>query len=127
MMGSEQALAAVRGRTGSLEVLLSSRDDASALDATSNGVTLLTSGAYGAVHIRDGQLVALSAAGTIAHWTLVRGDRVLLLSGALFTKARELGVGPLAANLATAEPVAWAQSVDVPARRLAVSVSLPTA
>lgn len=134
VMGSEQRLQAVRGSTSPLPALVKSLHDEPGerpsefciLDATQEGVDVVSSGTCGGIHIRDGQLLAHSVPGEVAHWNLQQADRVLLLSGPLFSRATELGRGPLPPQLATGEPVAWAQFIDSPSRRLAVSVSLAT-
>lgn len=126
VMGSQQRLEAVRGSTAPLPALLQPLGgEACVLDATTDGVDVVSSGACGAIHIREGQLLAHTVVDEVAHWRLQPGDRVLLLSAPLFGRATALGHGPLPPQLATGEPVAWAQFVDVSGRRLAVSVSRP--
>lgn len=134
LMGSKQRLDTVRGNTSPLLELVKSvaselgqhPSELCVLDATPKGVDVVSSGAGGAVHIHDGQLVARTVGGEVAHWHLQSGDRVLLLSAPLFRHSTALGRGPLPSQLATGEPVAWAQLADIPGRRLAVSVSRPT-
>lgn len=134
LMGSKQRLDAIRGSTNSLLALVTSAAgdlgqppaELCVLDATPKGIDVVCNGASGAVHIHDGQLLARTVSGEVAHWSLERGDRVLLLSGPLFSRAAKLGQEPLPSQLATGEPVAWAQFFDIPGRRLAVSVSRPT-
>ena len=130
LMGSKEALSTVAGRSTPLEELAAAMSAASPtgaciLDVTRSSAAVITTGGCGAIHVRDGVLLALTTAGALTHWNCRDGDRIVLLSPALFARAREAGVGPLPAQLATAEPAAWAQSVDTPARRLAVSVAIP--
>lgn len=64
-----------------------------------------------------------------ARWKTRPGDRVLILTPALWANAkkRKLLEKKLPTRLASADPTAWAQMVDTPARRLAVGIAWPTA
>lgn len=132
LMGSATNLMAVRGSVtsitdffeqlkGAIEVPV----EACVLDATADSVAVLCTGTGGAVHLRAGSIIAVTVADAVSEWVLRTGDRVLLLTKVLFDRALELGVGPLPSSLAPGEPIAWAQSVDSAARRLAVSIAAP--
>lgn len=130
VMGSQINLSAVRGSRAALSSLLDvvrqpngPLVEACVLDATGDAIAVLSTGGGGAAHLRDGRIIALSVPDVVSEWASRPGDRVLVLTKALFERALELGVGPLPPALATGEPVAWAQSVDVAARRLAVAVA----
>ncbi len=133
LLDSQEHLDAVRGDTKPAPELMrvlrsmpaAAALDACIVDATPEGVTVLCTGRVGAVHVREHRTIALTEPDTGGRWELRSGDRVLLLSEALFVMARELGVGPLSAALATGEPIAWAQAIKAPVRRLAVAVSKP--
>ena len=128
VMGSPVNLSAVRGSVALLSSFFEQVGpiEACVLDATSDSVGVLCTGDGGAIHVRGGRIIALSVAGAVSQWVLRPGDRVLLLTKALFARALELGDGPLPPPLATGEPIAWAQSVDVAARRLAVAIAVPS-
>ena len=129
VMGSPVNLSAVRGSVALLSSFFEHVGrpvDACVLDATSDSVAVLCTGDCGATHLRGGGIIALTVADAVSQWVLRPGDRVLLLTKALFVRALELGVGPLPPPLATGEAIAWAQSVDVAARRLAVVIAVPS-
>lgn len=76
----------------------------------------------GAVLVRSGRIIRMSSPGAPADWPIRSTDRLLVLSAVLFERARSLARKRLPPSLATAAPIAWAQSVKSKSRRLAVLI-----
>ncbi len=100
------------------------------LDARADSAEALAWGGPAALLVRGGRIAASAATlRAPARWKIRPGDRVLILTPALWAnvKKRKLLEKKLPTRLATGDPTAWAQMVDTPARRLAVGIAWPTA
>ncbi len=128
---------------GAFEALEGSRDSADQLlarvheaggssvtacvvDTSAHGAQVICSGACGAIRVGEGKLLSIAQAGAAVTWPMKPGEAVMMLSKPLLAKAIAVGPGPLPASLASAAPIAWAQSVESAERRVAVAIVWPT-